>query len=628
MSNLFLVKDLDSRYIIYLLGIRLILKHKCRFKYQEVNVKGITEGNRNPQIIVSLTSHPARINTAHKTINTLLNQSLKPDKIILWLSEDEFPKKENDLPEKLIELKNFGLNIEWCENIKSYKKLLPALKKYPNDIIITADDDVYYEKDVVESLYNAYLEDNSNIYVRRAVKLELKNNKIKPVSARKYLYEYRKEPSYLNQLMGGSGCLYPPHCFNDEVFKGPEILQTHDDVFFWAMSVLNNKKIKIVKGFDADLNFIEGTQKNGLINSNKDGKEGVSLKKAYKILISKYPQILNIISEACSQKQYTTNDIEIVILTGGRLNLFKETLQSVLNQTVKGSKITVVINEKESDGTEDFVKSEMQKNKNITYFKQDSYVLADKNLDTAKSLVSKDYVIFFHDDDLMHPQYLEYILKLLNKHNNIDLICTLKKSFTDSSKITHKKLKHIRYKIYNKKADFVTRTYFGYCTDGTTINFPNIVYKSANLKYLKVNYPLYGKIADKPTVIDFIQNGSVIQILEKEIFKYRIHSGQDTNNHNNGPYVNDILNLNLFFKKELSDNWFSKIIFKTFSIKWLKSLFYWGSQDKVMTYNEFLDNAIQKKALSPVSIILSYIPFKLLLKPINYISREFLTKRI
>ena len=48
---------------------------------------------REKQLIVTLTSFPERINEVHLCINTLLNQTLKPDKIILWLAEEEFPNK-------------------------------------------------------------------------------------------------------------------------------------------------------------------------------------------------------------------------------------------------------------------------------------------------------------------------------------------------------------------------------------------------------------------------------------------------------------------------------------------------------------------------------------------------------
>lgn len=42
------------------------------------------------KIVVSLTSFPARIKKVHIVIESLLNQTIKPDKIILWLSKEQF----------------------------------------------------------------------------------------------------------------------------------------------------------------------------------------------------------------------------------------------------------------------------------------------------------------------------------------------------------------------------------------------------------------------------------------------------------------------------------------------------------------------------------------------------------
>ena len=84
---------------------------------------GITDVKRERKVIVSLTSFPARIDTVYITIKSILMQSLKPDLIILWLAHEQFPQKENELPRNLLELKKYGLAIEWCYDIKSYKKL-------------------------------------------------------------------------------------------------------------------------------------------------------------------------------------------------------------------------------------------------------------------------------------------------------------------------------------------------------------------------------------------------------------------------------------------------------------------------------------------------------------------------
>lgn len=130
--------------------------------------------NAKPQIIISLTSYPARIHTLKYTLFTLLTQSLKPDKVVLWLAEDEFrnankqfnPKK---LPKSLLDFSVKGLEIMWYEtNIKSYKKLIPSLQQFPDSIIVTADDDNLYDKHWLAKLYSAFEANPSYIHCHRA----------------------------------------------------------------------------------------------------------------------------------------------------------------------------------------------------------------------------------------------------------------------------------------------------------------------------------------------------------------------------------------------------------------------------------------------------------------------------
>ena len=300
MNKIFSFKDLDDHYYFVFCGISLNFKHKCHFKYKKASEYGLTQEKRNPQLIVSLTSYPARINSVHKTINTLLTQSLKADKIILWLANEQFPNLEADLPKELLDLKELGLTIKWCEDLKSYKKLVPALIEYPEDIIVTADDDVYYQPNTLKILYEAYLKNPANIYSRRTVKLQINNGVLEGVSARKDGFKYLKEASYFNQLMGGGGCLYPPHslykdCTNVEKIRNT--IPSHDDAYFWSMAILNKTKIQAVGGFDESLHFVEGTQEVGLMYVNKDGQSGISLENAYKVMIKEYPEILEILEQ-------------------------------------------------------------------------------------------------------------------------------------------------------------------------------------------------------------------------------------------------------------------------------------------------------------------------------------------
>lgn len=245
-------EKIGKKRIITICGLKFEYRAGRKYTYEKVTSLGITENNRNPKIIVSLTSFPPRIPYIHKTISSLLHQTLKPDMVILWLAKEQFLNGENDLPEELLKLKQYGLTIKWCSDLKPYKKLVPALKEYPDDIIITVDDDIYYDRNMVELLYKSYLKEPDYIHCHRCTKIYYKNAKIKAKGGGK---KYYKKPSFANKLVGVGGVLYPPHSLykditNEKLFM--ELAPTNDDIWFWLMAVMNNKRMKVINNNISD----------------------------------------------------------------------------------------------------------------------------------------------------------------------------------------------------------------------------------------------------------------------------------------------------------------------------------------------------------------------------------------
>lgn len=239
--------------------IDLTLGRVCKKAPQE---KAISENkNKDRQIIVSLTSFPGRINLVHKTLFSIMNQSYKPNMIILWLSEEQFPNKEKDLPSTLINLKKYGLSIMWVKNdIKSYKKLIPALERFRDEIIITADDDLYYPKYWIERLVSSYKKHPEDIHCHLITRIKCENKKINTVKREKI---YINKPSFNNKLLGGSGTLYPPnslHCevTNEKLFM--KLAPTSDDIWFWAMALKNGTKIRWIENSMKKLYYTENSQ--------------------------------------------------------------------------------------------------------------------------------------------------------------------------------------------------------------------------------------------------------------------------------------------------------------------------------------------------------------------------------
>jgi len=310
------IQYFDGHIIINFFGLLIRIKHYVKCKCPEVKIRGITDIPRKIPLVVSLTSFPERINTVIKTIKTLLNQTVKPDVIVLWLAPEQFPNRENDLPKELIELQKFGLTIDWYKDIRSYKKIIPALKKYPHSIIITTDDDIYYAKDTVETLYKSYLEHKNEVQAHRCDWITLCEKKTDSVSQENsrfpsciikwektrelYKDKHRGAASFHNRLTGYGAVLYPPDCFykdvcNEELIKNT--IPTHDDIWLWAMTALAGYKTRLVKGYSESINYIEDSQQYGLCKINKKGA-GMDLGEAYDILLEYYPQIIEILKNS------------------------------------------------------------------------------------------------------------------------------------------------------------------------------------------------------------------------------------------------------------------------------------------------------------------------------------------
>ena len=112
--------------------------------------------------IISLTSWKARINTVSKTLYSLIQQC-PGFHIVLVLSEEEFPKMCEELPENLmLFVENEMIELLWIyRNYKSFKKVLFTMDKYRDVPVISADDDCIYTCNYAQELYDKWLENKS-----------------------------------------------------------------------------------------------------------------------------------------------------------------------------------------------------------------------------------------------------------------------------------------------------------------------------------------------------------------------------------------------------------------------------------------------------------------------------------
>ncbi|MFC1550458.1 glycosyltransferase [Candidatus Neomarinimicrobiota bacterium] len=203
---------------------------------------------RSIPLVVTLTSTDVRKKRAYLAIESIFRQSTKPDKIILWLPNTI---SKVNLPVQLHRLQKRGLSVCYVEDKGPATKMIYTLKQFPENIIVTADDDGYYTKHWLRDLYSAHKKEPDIIHCY-ATKYMTTNEhgKINPVDKWMSMFDARQGPSHNLMLLSGPGCIFPANCFNDEVFSEEIFLKLcpkHDDLWWKAMAIRNNRLCKRIK---------------------------------------------------------------------------------------------------------------------------------------------------------------------------------------------------------------------------------------------------------------------------------------------------------------------------------------------------------------------------------------------
>lgn len=258
--------------------------------------------NKEPRplkLIVSLTTIPPRVGKIKEVIFRMLEQSVRPDKIIVYLGKEKFEGKK--LPLFLrVQMNVFGVEIRYVEDIGPHTKYFYAITEFPDQIIITVDDDIRYPNDMIEELYNSYKKHPKAVSARRCHLITFNEDG----SIQKYKewgYKYQElidTPSMKLFPTGVGGVLYPPKTLHPEVYNLEMIKKIslkNDDVWLKFMEVLNNTPVVATKPFV--IKHVKGTQKVALNAENVAGNRNdtiiADVIKAYDQFLSNEQSMLN-----------------------------------------------------------------------------------------------------------------------------------------------------------------------------------------------------------------------------------------------------------------------------------------------------------------------------------------------
>jgi len=214
-----------------------MLFEACKLKCMRLRTLNDLNKHQLP-VVVSLTSIPSRLEKLHYTIRSLMAQSHRPEKILLWLHSDLKIK----IPKPLAILESNLFEIRYNELNSSHLKLVNSLESFPESNIVTCDDDLMYPSNWLQLLYQEHLRYPDQVIANRCNMITYdKDGNTLP-----YQQWIKKVPPGTSSMAimpaGYGGVFYPPGALLPETTNHQLYLKLTpkaDDLWFKAMSYLN-----------------------------------------------------------------------------------------------------------------------------------------------------------------------------------------------------------------------------------------------------------------------------------------------------------------------------------------------------------------------------------------------------
>lgn len=270
-----------AKRTMFFLPNRALIKYNSKRKL----TNGINKENRSERVVVSLTSFPPRFKNIHWCLKSLLLQTYKPDRIVVYLGSDT--AREMLTPEmKALEQYGVEYQIDTEKNLKPHKKYFYSMQEEKNAVIITVDDDSVYLPNTIESLMRTHNKYPNAICARRVHKI-MRNPDGSIMPYKEWMKECRtvKQPNVDLVAVGVGGVLYPKACLGKEAFDSEMFMKVcpgTDDIWLKFMEIQQNRPVVWVPCIFAQPPTLEGIAS---LNDNNvtEGRNDVSINNLVRI---------------------------------------------------------------------------------------------------------------------------------------------------------------------------------------------------------------------------------------------------------------------------------------------------------------------------------------------------------
>ncbi|MGA2781560.1 MAG: glycosyltransferase family 2 protein [Smithella sp.] len=234
--------------------------------------------------------------------------------------------------------------------------------------------------------------------------------------------------------------------------------------------------------------------------------------------------------------------IEILVLTYNRAPLIGATLESLLAQVQPASRICVLDNGS-TDDTEKVVRSFTARGVELVCRNSNDPRACWPELQT---MAHGPWTMLFHDDDLLHPNYLRDVSAVLAHEPHATVAVSAMRVCQYPERVVWWKVRGSRYRILTGR-QLAARLYGGF-----PMPFCSAIYRTDVLQRGNFRYETYGKIFDRPFVVEAARAGIAVVMLDPYV-KYRVHASQDSADQSTGPFLPEVFAHQRYYRKVLGE---------------------------------------------------------------------------
>lgn len=229
-------------------------------------------------ISVNLTTTSERLKLCRVALTSLLMQSRLPDQIYLWVSRGAYLSDKGIADDEIVnrlflslpETNRHLIQIRWTSNTGPYRKLIPVLREAaPEDLIVTADDDIFYGESWLSTLLAEYESGEGRAVAGRVRQITYNRIGKKTSYMHWGLINEKKVVDRDYIVTFGGGAVLTRSMFREEDIYCDAFLDAaprSDDLWYTKLLNMTKKEIIIVPSAMSELFFLP--HPHGLENSN------------------------------------------------------------------------------------------------------------------------------------------------------------------------------------------------------------------------------------------------------------------------------------------------------------------------------------------------------------------------